>query len=488
MSSARTGQAKNLLVIVSDEHRRDAMGCMGHPIVKTPHLDKLATTGTIFDNAYAPSPICVPTRAALATGQYIHRTGHWDSAAPYAGQPRSWMHAVRDTGADVVSIGKLHFRSGEDDNGFSEEILPMHVVGGVGWTIGLLREDPPSYDAAAELAADVGAGESEYTHYDRAITNAACNWLAEREQSDKPWAAFVSLINPHYPLRAPEQFHELYKPEDMDLPIAHERGQRSTHPELTHLLSFWDYDRYFDAQGIREARAAYYALVSFMDDCVGKVLASLDHAGLRDDTLIVYVSDHGDMMGDHGFWTKSVMYEASAGIPMIISGPGIASGRRSATGASLLDIAPTAADMFGADQFAQGLSGQSLASLANQPENKDRTIFSEYHDGGSSTGFYMVRWDDWKYIYYAGKPSQLFNLAADPNETSDLSQSDATDAIAARAEGERRLRQICDPEAVNAEAFADQHRRIDELGGRDACATIKFNHTPAPTPTGSTST
>ncbi len=480
-STGRLGQAKNLLVIISDEHRRDAMGCMGHPIVRTPHLDQLATSGTVFENAYTPSPICVPTRAALATGEYIHRTGHWDSAAPYAGTPNSWMHAIRNTGADVVSIGKLHFRSGEDDNGFTEEIIPMHVAGGgLGWTVGLLRDDPPPYDAAAELAADVGPGESEYTHYDRAITSAACDWLANRKHSDKPWAGFVSFINPHYPLTAPEDFHKLYKPEDMDFPFAHDLGQQPIHPELAHLHSFWDYDRYFDEQRIREAKAAYYALVSFMDDCLGQVLAALDQTGQRDDTLIVYVSDHGDMMGDHGFWTKSVMYEASVGIPMIVSGPGIAAGKTSATPASLIDIAPTAADLFGARAFSDGLPGCSLTALANAADDPDRTVFSEYHDGGSSTGFYMVRWDDWKYVYYAGLPPQLFNLATDPNEVRDLGQVDTSEAIAARAEGERRLRAICDPDAVNAEAFADQRRRIEAFGGREACASIRFNHTPAP--------
>lgn len=125
----------NFLVIISDEHRKDAMGCAGHPIVKTPNLDALAARGTMFDAAYTPSPMCVPTRAALATGDWVHKTGHWDSATPYAGNPRSWMRQLRDAGKEVVSIGKLHFRSGHDDNGFTEEILPMHVVGGVGWAI-----------------------------------------------------------------------------------------------------------------------------------------------------------------------------------------------------------------------------------------------------------------------------------------------------------------------------------------------------------------
>ena len=128
----------NFLVIMSDEHRRDAMGCMGHAQVKTPHLDALARRGVVFERAYTASPMCVPTRAAVATGLPVHQTGHWDSASPYAGTPDSWMHALRTAGHEVVSIGKLHFRSAEDDNGFTDEILPIHVVGGVGWTVGLL--------------------------------------------------------------------------------------------------------------------------------------------------------------------------------------------------------------------------------------------------------------------------------------------------------------------------------------------------------------
>lgn len=208
----------NFLVIISDEHRKDAMGCAGHPLVRTPHLDALAARGALFGNAYTPSPICVPARACIATGDYVHKTGHWDSATPYDGRIRSWMHHLRDQGVETVSIGRLHFRSSEDDNGFSKEIVPMHVAGGVGWTVGLLRDPPPAYTAAAELAADVGVGDSTYTEYDRAITAAAEAWLGERAGADASWAAFISLVSPHYPLTCPKAFHDLYDPSDVDLP------------------------------------------------------------------------------------------------------------------------------------------------------------------------------------------------------------------------------------------------------------------------------
>lgn len=475
----------NLLIVISDEHRKDAMGCAGHPMVKTPNLDALAARGAHFTNAYTPSPMCVPTRAAIACGDHVHKIRHWDSATPYDGQIRSWMRQLRDQGIETVSIGKLHFRSGEDDNGFSQEILPMHVVGGVGWPVGLLRETLPEYDSAAELAADVGVGDSTYTDYDRDITAAAEAWLHDKSGSETPWAAFVSLVSPHYPLTCPEEYYNLYDPAEVDLPVGYADRFRPEHSELKNVAGFFDYDRYFDEQKMREAKAAYYGLTSFMDNCVGRIMAALEASGQAENTVIVYVSDHGDMMGDQGFWTKQVMYEQSAGIPMIVAGPGVPAGRVVTTGASLVDLAATAVEVTGVahDDSSRALPGLSLRDLAQQPDDPDRTILSEYHDGGSTTGTFMVRWDRWKYVHYVGHDPQLFDLQADPDELQNLATTrpNHPDTIAALAGGERRLRAICDPEAVNDQCFADQKARIKELGGEEACLTAYvFNHTPTP--------
>ncbi len=474
----------NLLIIISDEHRKDAMGCAGHPIVETPNLDALAAKGTMFDAAYTPSPMCVPTRAALATGDWVHKTGNWDSATPYNGQPRSWMRQLRDAGREVVSIGKLHFRSGQDDNGFTQEILPMHVVGGVGWAIGLLRENPPPYDSASELAQDVGIGSSTYTDYDLDITAAAESWLTDPTRQERPWAAFVSLVSPHYPLTCPREWYELYDPAKMDLPVGYQQDLPD-HEELQNIAGFFNYGDYFDEQKVREAKAAYYGLTSFMDNCVGRVLNALQESGQAENTVIIYVSDHGDMMGDHGFWTKQVMYEASAAIPMIAAGPGFPAGHRVTTCTNLTDIAATARDVCGIPDDAENANqpGVSLRTLANSPNDPDRTGFSEYHDGGSKTGTFMVRWGDWKYVHYVGHPPQLFDLASDPQERINRAVEGVNDPQIrdALSEGERRLREICDPDEVNARAFADQRAKIEALGGEEACRTAYvFNHTPTP--------
>ncbi len=468
----------NLLVIISDEHRRDAMGCAGHRFVKTPNLDRLAARGTRFSNAYTASPMCVPTRAALACGRHVHQTGFWDSATPYNGTMPSWMHRLRDSGIETTSIGKLHFRSGEDDNGFSREILPMHVVGGVGWAIGLLRDDPPAYDMTVELAAESGAGESSYTAYDRDITDAAVDWIASRPdaQSDRPWAGFVSFVSPHYPLTAPAEFYDLYRDLDFNARPQPVPG----HPEIRTLASFFDYEAHFTDASRHAAIAGYFGLTSFLDTCIGWVLTALEDSGQAENTIIVYLSDHGEMLGEKGLWTKQVMYEASVGIPLIIAGPDVPADNVCTTAVSLVDIAATALDVMGLPADPD-CSGRSLHALANEPDDEDRTVFAEYHDGGSSTGAFMVRWRNWKYVHYTGLPPQLFDLAADPEEMSDRSLDQAPDAVAARSEGARRLMEICDADAVDRQCRADQAARIASLGGRKACQeAFVFNHTPTP--------
>ncbi|MDD9977892.1 MAG: sulfatase-like hydrolase/transferase, partial [Boseongicola sp.] len=283
------------------------------------------------------------------------------------------------------------------------------------------------------------------------------------------------------PLTAPSECNDLYDPATVPLPVGYDQSHRPYHTELSNIARFFDYDAYFDEAKMREAIAAYFGLTSFMDHCVGRVLSALEAAGLAECTTVLYVSDHGEMLGDHGFWTKQVMYEASAGVPMILAGPSVPARKRVKTPASLIDIAPTATAVTGA--HATSWPGNSLIKIAQQPDDPDRQAFSEYHDGGSTTGTFMVRWDRWKYIYYVGHAPQLFDLSKDPDELNDLWHFRQNTPVvqAALDEGERRLRSICDPEAVNEAAFSDQARRIAELGGKEACENaFVFNHTPTP--------
>jgi choline-sulfatase len=482
--TAASMKGKNVLFIMSDEHSKRVLGAYGNRVVRTPHLDRLAAEGTLFENAYCNNPICVPSRASFATGRYVHEIGLWDNAHPYTGEPEGWGHRLQATGHRSASIGKLHYRNTEDPTGFDEEILPLHVLNGQGDLQAMVRRPPPKRPSTAQLAADAGKGESTYLTYDRQIRDAAVAWLenAAEQPHEKPWSLFVSFVIPHFPLVAPPDFFDLYELDELPLPPGREPGGIPDHPVLKKLREVQSYEDHFrDEAHVRAAIAAYYGMVSFLDDNIGQVLEALERTGLVDDTIVVYTSDHGDNLGTRTFWGKSNMYEESAAVPMILKGPGVPPGKRVRTPVSLVDGYQTIVEGVGETLTAeeQVLPGRSLLAIANEPDDMDRTVFSEYHAVGSITGFFMVRWGRWKFVHYEGYRPQLFDLEADPFELRDLALESGYDEVL--AEGERRLRAICDPAEVNARAFADQARRIAELGGAEKVLSMRsYPYTPAP--------
>lgn len=463
-------KSTNLLIIMSDEHNPKIIGAGGHPIVKTPNIDALAADGTRFSSAYTTCPVCVPARAAFAVGKYVHQIGFWDNADAYDGSIPSWHHRLRERGHRVVSIGKLHFRGYPgDDNGFSEEIIPMNIIEGKGDLMGLVRNDLPERGLSWKIAKLAGPGETPYTAYDREICTRAQIWLREEapKYTDKPWVLFVSFVCPHFPLVAPAEFYYQYPLDRMPLPKQYAQSERPDHPYLRDYASSFVYDRFFDAAKLRKAIAAYYGLCSFVDDNIGKVLRVLGETGLTANTRILYTSDHGDNLGARGLWGKSTMYEEVAGVPLIIKGPDIPQGVKVPTPVNHVDTYPFIMACAGEDRPAMydGHPGVSLFKLADGAQ-PDRNVLSEYHGMGSTTGAFMIRHGKFKYVHYVAYRPQLFDLEADPEELRDLA-SDPSHAEVL-AECRSRLYKICDPAAVDARAKARQAELLEQNGGREA--------------------
>ena len=473
----------NLIVILSDEHNKRVLGCYGHPMIRTPNLDQLAARGTRFTNAYTNCPICVPARASFATGQYVHSTRCWDNALAYEGSPHSWGHRLMEQGHRAVSIGKLHYKASNPQvNGFDEEILPLHIVAGVGDLLGLIRDELPRRPGSAKLGPEAGRGESEYTHYDRAIAAATCQWLEDHgtKQNDKPWTLYVGFVSPHFPLIAPPQFHDMYAEEEVPWPLMYDAAERPRHPFTDAMRQCLCYDDEFDAPMVRRAITAYFGLVSFLDDNIGKILTALDATGLAATTRVIYSSDHGDNLGTRGMWGKSTMYEESAGIPLIIAGPDVPRGDTCDVPVTLVDCFPTIVQAVGAQAHPQDgrLPGHSLLEIARGDVPR-RTILSEYHAAGAICGSYMIRHGKYKYIHYVGLPPMLFDLDADPDERNDLGR-DARYAETI-AECEAALRKVVDPEAMDKLAKADQAAKIAEVGGKEAIMKRgTFRYSPPP--------
>ena len=467
-------QARNVLVIMSDEHQARATGYAGNSVVQTPHLDALAMRGAAFDSCWTPSPICVPARGSFITGKWVHEIGTWDSVQAYQGMPQGWTHAARDAGFDVHSFGKLHHRSGAVDDGFSERHRPMFIAG-QGWLQGLPRRDPLPYTEAAELAADTGTGHTTYTRYDERVTAEVIDWLGQPERHQQPWVSFVSLVAPHYPLSAPVEFTDMYPLSEVAPPEipAHDFA----HPAVAAMADFFDYDSYFDEAKRAEARRAYFALVSWMDHNVGQVLAALDAAQLSDDTLVIYTSDHGELLGNHGLWCKSFMFEDSVAVPLIAAGPGFTPGTKSSVNVNLIDIAPTIGVAIGITSPSNGFAN-SLQQIAGSPD-QDRPGFTEYHDGGSVTGSFALRSGEWKYVEHIGFAPQLFHLPSDPHELDDLGEDPR--CVHERSSCAETLRSLVDPATADGAAFASQEEILMTVGGRDGVErAFRFNHTPVP--------
>ncbi len=463
-----TNQATNLVILFSDQHSKHMLGCYGNTAVKTPNLDMLASRGVCFDSAYTNCPVCVPARASMAIGDYGSRHSYWDNAYAYDGKVKSWGGRLTEEGYSVTTIGKLHFQGSMIETGFPDQRIPLHIKEGIGDVYGEIRDKEITRPQFAKALEEARAGESDYTRYDREVARRAAEFLKnEGSLSKKPFVLMAGFVAPHFPLVVPQEYVDLYPdPEALPLPVQFEKKDWPHHPVLD------DYRRYCCHENLpdcvkRNAIRVYYALCSFLDEQVGVVLKALKEAGLENNTRVLYCSDHGDTMGEHGLFFKSTMYEGSVGIPMIFSGPGIPENTRNDTGVSLVDIYPTVLECMNIplNEADKALPGDSLMSFAAGRKEPERAVYSEYMSFGCYTGEFMLRKGRYKYVYYTGEKPQLFDLEADPDECCDLALNSSYTEIV--KEMDKKLREVADPEKTEAAAKRAQKELLDRFGGKD---------------------
>ncbi|MBU4609625.1 sulfatase-like hydrolase/transferase [Achromobacter sp. GG226] len=471
----------NVLILLSDEHNAQVMGCAGHPLVRTPRLDALAAEGTRFTNAYTASPICVPARASIATGRYVHEHHCWDNAIAYQGQPASWGHRLQAQGVPVESIGKLHYRNETDSTGFDRQQLAAHIMDGIGQVWGSVREPLPDPAPTAPLFKQIGAGESSYNRFDMGVADQAIAWLRERDAGDeRPWVLFLGFVAPHFPLIVPQEYLDLYPLADIPLPTQHPDRGYVRHPWVERHAQFSRHDEQLGTDERRRlAIASYLGLTTFMDTQLGRVLDALAETGQAENTTVIYSSDHGDNLGERGLWNKCTLYRDSTAVPLIVRGPGVPAGREVKTTASLVDLFPTILAATGTPMAPADadLPGLDLTALAQASDDPARYVLSEYHAIGSEAAAYLLADAQHTYHAYVGHPPELFDIQADPAERNDLAQDPAHADTLARFEAQ--LRAMLDPEAVDRHAKADQRALIERFGGREAALTTG---TPGATP------
>ena len=424
----------NILLIMADQLTAGALRAYGNTVCKTPHLDQLFARGTHFEQVYCNFPLCAPSRASMLTGRLASRVGVYDNACEFAAQAPTIPYYLSALGYSTTLSGKMHFVGPDQLHGYRERLTTDIYPSDFGWT--------PDWQQAIPVAATglnlrsvVESGQcrrSLQLEYDDEVVFKAVQKLREmgRQPAAKPFFLTVSLTHPHNPYVISSAYWDRYEHADIDMPRVAPLPAAELDPHSGRLRQIYKFDEYdvTDAD-VRRSRHAYYAMVSYVDDQVGVLLETLQEMNLADDTVIVFTSDHGDMLGERGLWYKWMFFEGAMRIPLVIAAPG-QEPARVAHPVSLVDLMPTLL----------GLASQNRAPLVPvAPQDgtdllrpglaHDRPVFAEMTGDGAFSPCLMVRKRQWKYIFCEDDPPQLYDLHVDPDERFNRSVEETTASI-----------------------------------------------------------
>jgi choline-sulfatase len=422
----------NILLIMADQLAAPALPIYGHPIVKTPAINKFAKSAAIFKNAYCNFPICAPSRYSMLTGMLPHKISAFDNASELPASMPTIAHYLTLAGYDTSLVGKMHFVGPDQLHGFEHrsvtDIYPADFAWVPDWNGG-----PRNAPTGISMRAVTEAGPCERSlqlDYDEEVdyfANQVIYDLARRSE-EKPFFMVASYTHPHSPFTAPQEYWDLYQHEEIDLPKVKEIPFKDLDVHSQWLYYSHSRDRFnITEEHIRNARHAYYAMISYVDSKIGKILDTLKKMKLDENTVIIFTGDHGEMMGERGMWFKQTFFEWSSRVPLMISTPEMRKNHQQkiiSEVVSLVDLFPTILDLAGEKSIALAttLDGESLAPLiTGQAKGWKNIAISEYSDMGVCAPCRMVRKDQFKYIYTHEHPSQLFDLEVDPIEMVNLS-------------------------------------------------------------------
>ncbi|EAQ04277.1 choline sulfatase [Pseudooceanicola batsensis HTCC2597] len=434
----------NILILMVDQLNGTLFPDGPADWLHAPNLKRLAAKSARFRNCYTASPLCAPGRASFMSGQLPSVTGVYDNAAEFPSDLPTYAHHLRRTGYQTCLSGKMHFVGPDQLHGFEERLTTDIYPADFGWT--------PDYRKPGEridwwyhnMGSVTGAGVAEISNqmeYDDEVAYNATRKLYDlaRGHDARPWCLTVSFTHPHDPYVARKKYWDLY--EDCEH-LEPEVGKIPYEEQDNHSKRIFDANdwRSFDItdEDIRRSRRAYFANISYLDDKIGEILDVLDRT--RQEAVILFVSDHGDMLGERGLWFKMSFYEGSSRVPMMISAPGIAPGLVTDP-VSNIDACPTLCDLAGISmaEVAQWSFGETLVPIANGTP-RETPVRMEYAAEASYAPLVSLRRGRWKYNRCKLDPDQLFDLEADPHEMTNLADDPAhADTLAEfRAEAEDR--------------------------------------------------
>jgi arylsulfatase len=436
----------NILFLCTDQQRYDALGAAGNPHISTPNLDRLASQGMRFTNCYTQSPVCAPSRGSLMTGRYPRNHGLWANGVDMDPDEQLFTKVLADEGYDCGLVGKLHLGSAFDgrieprlDDGlrvFRWAHDPYLRSAGNEYHQWLRRTHPDLFESAVvrhEQSIDALPQEAHYSHW---VAEETIEFLGHTRQKDRPFCFIANFFDPHHGFEAPRRFRDLYDAASLPAPVTRDDEletkppiyrQESAKSYAGHMPGFDDYS----AEDLQEIKAQYFAMVSLVDEEVGRILEALEREGLSQNTLVIFTSDHGEMLGDHRMLLKGpMMFDCSVKVPLLMRWPGrIPAGTSTEDLVEWIDLTRTMLSAAGSSGLprAQGRDLAGLWSSDAEPFDDRDWVLSEYRDGcwayDPPVHTTMVRRGQWKIVVHHGDPStarertgELYDLAADPDE------------------------------------------------------------------------
>lgn len=442
----RAATRKNVLLIVSDQHRKDCLGAAGDPVARTPNLDALARSGVRFSSAYCSNPVCTPSRASLLTGLYTHNHQAWSNTVPWPIEHKTMAHYFGQAGYVTGLVGKMHFVDAQthgfdyrlDFNDwyqylgpktrlYANELSRTNSGSGLPQIDDLWRDYGDPWKNDRELDDREGPVHTgrvskipERDHFESFVARESIRFL-QRFSHRQPFFLVCSFLKPHDPFMPAERFARMFSPTDMRLPDSWGKVDLKTAPDEVRksIVQNAPTPELRSRDEALKRIAYYYANLAQMDDCAGAVLRELTRLGLADDTIVMYTSDHGEMLGAHGLWQKFQFYEESCGVPLIIRAPGVTKAAVCDTPVTQVSVLPTLARLCDVPIQAKLDEDDFVQQLRDPAATRNKPIYSEY-DLRTPRAKYMIRDGDFKYTYRTHDRCELFNLRSDPKEMNNL--------------------------------------------------------------------
>ena len=454
--------SRNILIFMVDQLNGTLFPDGPADWLHTPNLRALAERSVRFSNTYTASPLCAPGRASFMTGLLPSRTGVYDNAAEFASSLPTFAHHLRAKGYATCLSGKMHFVGPDQLHGFEERLTTDIYPADFGWT--------PDYRKPGQridwwyhnMGSVTGAGVAEITNqleYDDEVAHHACAKLYDlaRGKDDRPWCLTVSFTHPHDPYVTRRRYWDLYADCAHLQPRFPAMAYEDHDPHARRIFDANDWRSYeIGEEDIARSRRAYFANLSYLDEKIGEIMGVLEST--RQEATILFLSDHGDMLGERGLWFKMTFYEGSSRVPLMIADPDLPPGLVE-TPVSTLDVTPTLCDLVGvpSQNVTPWCDGESLVGLA-QGSTRDTPVVMEYAAEASDAPLVGLRDGCWKYVRCTLDPEQLFDLDADPDEQVNRAQDPAA------AEALARLRAMADARwdlpRFDAEVRESQARRL----------------------------